>query len=90
MKRLYRASSSEQIDRGDNDEQRGGFASQREEMVRDQIVSRGIKDERVLASMRCVPRHAFVAPEERISAYEDRPLPIGFDRQYRSRISWLT
>ena len=36
-----------------------------------------IKDERVLAAMARVPRERFLPPEDRSSAYEDRPLPIG-------------
>src|SRR3972149_700201 len=36
-----------------------------------------IKDERVLAAMARVPRERFLPPEDRYSAYEDRPLPIG-------------
>jgi len=39
-----------------------------------------IKDERVLTAMARVPREHFVPPEERQLAYEDRPLPIGFDQ----------
>ena len=39
-----------------------------------------IKDERVLAAMARVPRECFVPPEEQHFAYEDRPLPIGFDQ----------
>ena len=39
-----------------------------------------IRDERVLAAMACVPRELFVPPEEQHLAYEDRPLPIGFDQ----------
>lgn len=31
----------------------------------------------VLAAMRHVPRHAFVRPEDRSAAHENRPLPIG-------------
>jgi len=49
----------------------------REEMVRDQIEKRGIKDPRVLAAMRKVPRHLFVPKNLRSKAYTDRPLPIG-------------
>ena len=46
-------------------------------MVEQQIASRGIRDERVLAAMRDVPRHIFVpAPYDR-DAYADAPLPIG-------------
>ena len=36
------------------------YALQRERMVRDHIAARGVKDERVLAAMRKVPRHLFV------------------------------
>ena len=39
-----------------------------------------IKDERVLAAMAHVPRECFVPPEVRHLAYEDSPLPIGFEQ----------
>jgi len=39
-----------------------------------------IRDERVLAAMARIPRERFVPPEEQHLAYEDRPLPIGFDQ----------
>lgn len=35
-------------------------------------------DPRVLAALREVPRHAFVPPDRRAEAYDNRPLPIGF------------
>ena len=53
------------------------YAQERERMVREQITARGIRDERVLAAMRRVPRHQFVLPEYRDRAYADCPLPIG-------------
>ncbi len=53
------------------------FASQREQMVEEQIVQRGIRDRRVLEAMQKVPRHRFVPPELRDRAYRDCPLPIG-------------
>jgi protein-L-isoaspartate(D-aspartate) O-methyltransferase len=53
------------------------YASERENMVENQIVRRGVRDVRVLEAMRSVPRHAFVAPEYRYLAYADGPLPIG-------------
>jgi len=37
----------------------------------------GIRDERVLAAMREIPRHAFVEEGIASRAYEDTPLPIG-------------
>jgi protein-L-isoaspartate(D-aspartate) O-methyltransferase len=49
----------------------------RDDMVREQIESRGIKDPRVLSAMREVPRHLFVPQNLRSKAYTDRPLPIG-------------
>ncbi|HMB84460.1 MAG TPA: protein-L-isoaspartate(D-aspartate) O-methyltransferase [Terriglobales bacterium] len=50
---------------------------QREEMVRTQLAERGIRDPRVLGTMRNVPRHEFVPETFRQDAYEDHPLPIG-------------
>lgn len=46
-------------------------------MVEQQLAKRGIRDERVLAAMRSVPRHLFVSEVERAQAYGDSPLPIG-------------
>jgi protein-L-isoaspartate(D-aspartate) O-methyltransferase len=46
-------------------------------MVEEQLVRRGIADERVLAAMRRVPRHRFVEEALRDRAYGDHPLPIG-------------
>lgn len=37
-------------------------------------------DERVLATMGKVPRHRFVPPSLALYAYQDTPLPIGFDK----------
>lgn len=48
----------------------------RERMVDEQIARRGIRDPRVLAALRAVPRHAFVAQSTREAAYEDSALPI--------------
>ncbi len=52
------------------------FAAQRERMVREQIMERGIEDTAVLRAMRTVPREQFVLDEYRDYAYEDSPLPI--------------
>ena len=48
------------------------------EMVRSQIVDRGVHHEPTLAALRKVPRHKFVPPKMVPYAYQDRPLPIGF------------
>ena len=45
-------------------------------MVDVQIARRGIRDARVLAAMREVPRERFVDPDFEEFAYEDGPLPI--------------
>ena len=49
----------------------------RERMLERDIKPRGIKDQRVLDAMLKVPRHLFVGEIQRLSAYEDHPLPIG-------------
>ena len=56
------------------------FGAQRERMVKEQIAARGVSDERVLSAMRTVPRHEFVAEKWRGEAYDDGPLPIGYDQ----------
>ena len=43
-------------------------------------LSTEIKDKRVLAAMRSIPRELFVPRESQHLAYEDRPLPIGHDQ----------
>ena len=56
------------------------FARMRERMVAEQMAARDIKDPRVLAAMRKVPRHLFVPADQQRLAYEDHPLPIGKDQ----------
>jgi len=46
-------------------------------MVEEQIILRGIKDPRVIAAMKKVPRHLFVEEALQSQAYNDHPLPIG-------------
>lgn len=46
-------------------------------MVEHQIVSRGVKDKRVIEAMKKVPRHLFVDEALHDQAYGDFPLPIG-------------
>ena len=47
-----------------------------ERMIRGQIVSRGVTDERVLDAFRKTPRELFVPSNLRSSAYDDTPLPL--------------
>jgi protein-L-isoaspartate(D-aspartate) O-methyltransferase len=54
------------------------FAAQRQLMVQQQLITRGIHDERVLAALAKVPREEFVPLESRAASYEDGPLPIGY------------
>jgi protein-L-isoaspartate(D-aspartate) O-methyltransferase len=56
------------------------FAAQRERMIQEQLVRRGIRDERVVAAMRKVPREEFVPAEVRNESYKDGPLPIGHEQ----------
>ena len=54
-----------------------GFEGAREQMVRSQLLDRGVNDPRVIQAMRKVPRHLFVEPALVNRAYDDDPLPIG-------------
>ena len=56
------------------------FAVERERMVQQQLRTRGIKDDRVLAALAKVPREEFVPQDSRAASYEDGPLPIGYDQ----------
>jgi protein-L-isoaspartate(D-aspartate) O-methyltransferase len=51
-------------------------SARRADMVEQQLVRRGIKDPNVLATMREVPREAFVPEEERDKAWDDCALPL--------------
>jgi protein-L-isoaspartate(D-aspartate) O-methyltransferase len=53
------------------------YILERKRMVDDQLIWRGIHDQRVLDAMRSVPRHCFVPEEHLDMAYQDCPLPIG-------------
>ena len=53
------------------------FAAARKKMVHRQLVSRGIRDKRVLAAMEEVERHLFMDRGLWGEAYDDHPLPIG-------------
>ncbi|PIE60172.1 MAG: protein-L-isoaspartate O-methyltransferase [Desulfobulbus propionicus] len=46
-------------------------------MVEEQLIPRGIHDEKVLEVMRHIPRHLFVEDAMQAKAYGDHPLPIG-------------
>src|SRR4029077_12751822 len=53
------------------------FARERERMVDEHVIPRGVTDQRVLAALRRIPRHLFVDEALRGQAYDDHPLPIG-------------
>ena len=53
------------------------WTAERTRMVDTQLAARDIRDPKVLAAMKRVPRHLFVPESERRSAYVDGPLPIG-------------
>jgi protein-L-isoaspartate(D-aspartate) O-methyltransferase len=56
------------------------LAEKREGMVKEQLMPRGIQEERVLAAMAKVPREEFVPEYLRAASYADQPLPIGYDQ----------
>jgi protein-L-isoaspartate(D-aspartate) O-methyltransferase len=49
-------------------------------MVADQIRARGVRDARVLDAMVKVPREEFIPDARRSEAFEDHPVPIGFNQ----------
>ena len=53
------------------------FDRLRKLMIKNQLQSRGIRDDAVLKVMRSVERHNFVPENYRDRAYSDGPLPIG-------------
>ena len=53
------------------------FSKARLKMVEEQLIARGIKDPRVIAAMKKVPRHLFLEEALQSQAYSDHPLPIG-------------
>jgi len=53
------------------------FKLARERMVKNQLMARGIKDERVLQAMGKIPRHLFIQEALAGEAYNDHPVPIG-------------
>jgi protein-L-isoaspartate(D-aspartate) O-methyltransferase len=53
------------------------FKSLRTEMVKRQILARGVKDSFVINALKTVPRHEFVPEDERNFAYKDEARSIG-------------
>jgi protein-L-isoaspartate(D-aspartate) O-methyltransferase len=54
------------------------YAAERAFMVEEQIHRRGVRDPRVLAAMRELPRHLFVPRAQWDEAYRDWPLPTAW------------
>jgi protein-L-isoaspartate(D-aspartate) O-methyltransferase len=55
------------------------YTADRERMVREQIESRGIRGLELLRVLRATPRHLFVPIASRSMAYDDHPVPIGYE-----------
>lgn len=51
-----------------------------EKMINEQIVARGVKNSNVINAMRKVERHLFVPDNMKARAYDDGPLPIGYNQ----------
>jgi len=50
----------------------------RQRMIADQLRTRDVCDERVLAAVSRVERHRFIPEDARSESYEDHPVPIGY------------
>ncbi len=57
-----------------------GQASRARARMVERLRTQGVRDQRVLAAMQAVPRHQFVDEGLAFSAYDDTPLPIGFQQ----------
>jgi len=68
------------------------YQRQREQMVANQIAARGISHRATLQAMRIIPRHLFVPPQMARYAYDDSPLPIGYDQTISQPfiVAWMT
>jgi protein-L-isoaspartate(D-aspartate) O-methyltransferase len=55
-------------------------ASRQEMMIQQQVIERGIRDERVLAALRSVPRDRFFPAGSKDEAFADRAAPIGHEQ----------
>ena len=55
-------------------------SGERQQMVERQILARGISAPTVLEALDAVPRHRFVPEALSSRAYDDTPLPIGYDQ----------
>ncbi|MGD0499664.1 MAG: protein-L-isoaspartate(D-aspartate) O-methyltransferase [Bryobacteraceae bacterium] len=55
------------------------YAADRERMVREQIESHGIRNADLLRVLRAVPRHLFIPSANWPMAYDDHPVPIGYE-----------
>lgn len=54
------------------------YVDGQDQMVKEQIISRGIQDPRIIKAVSEVHRELFVPNELKNRAYEDSPLPIGY------------
>ncbi len=64
----------------------------REEMVQRCVIEQGITNEKVIAAMRKVPRHLFVAAAMAHQAYLPKSLPIGFGQtiSHPTTVAYMT
>src|SRR5579864_7334863 len=51
-----------------------------ERMIQQQVIERGIRDERVIAALRAVPREKFFPAASQQEAYAGRAAPIGHEQ----------
>lgn len=67
-------------------------AAGNEEMIREQIVTRGVTDPRVLEAIRATPRQLFVPPSQRDWAFDDTPLPLDRGQTISQPfiVAWMT
>jgi protein-L-isoaspartate(D-aspartate) O-methyltransferase len=63
-----------------NGQQKDSYELQRLSMVQNQIADRGITNQNILKAFKKVPRHKFIPVDYISDAYDDHPLPIGYQQ----------
>lgn len=66
-----------QITRGKMNSTSKIMHEQREKMITNHLIARGISDQRVIEAMRKTKRELFIPEQYMVDAYGDHPLPIG-------------
>jgi len=69
--------NNEQKQQASPDTASSPYYAERKQMVENQMIARGIREQNIIEALLTVERHLFVPEQYRSGAYGDHPLPIG-------------